>query len=62
MTLSWLRVQTVRVLSIVPFELQIKALVMHVLYHGLRTPNKGINQRDLKNWDDEVDKICFGPT
>ena len=62
MTLSWLRVQTVRVLSIVLFELQIEALLMRILYHELRTPNEGINQRDLKNWDDEADKICFGPT
>ena len=32
---------------------------MYVLYHGLRTPNEGINHRDLKNWDGEADKI-FG--
>ena len=31
-------------------------------YHGLRTPNEGINQRYLKNWDDVADKICFGRT
>ena len=62
MALSWFRVQTVRVLSIVLFELQLEALLIQILYHELRTPNEGINQRDLKNWDDEVDKICFGPT
>ena len=26
--------------------------------HGLRTPNKGIDQRYLKNWANVVDKIC----
>ena len=26
--------------------------------NGLRTPNEGINQRYLKNWDDVADKIC----
>jgi len=26
--------------------------------HGLRTPNEGINQRNLKNRADEADKIC----
>ena len=30
--------------------------------HGLRTPNKGLNQRYLKNWADVADKICFGRT
>ena len=28
--------------------------------HGLRTPNEGINQRNLKIWADVADKICFG--
>ena len=28
------------------------------LNHGLRTPNEGINQRNLKNWADVADKIC----
>ena len=28
--------------------------------HGLRTPNEGINQRNLKFWADVADKICFG--
>ena len=30
--------------------------------HGLRTPNEGINQRNLKNLADVADKICFGRT
>ena len=30
--------------------------------HGLRTPNEGINQRNLKFWADLADKICFGRT
>ena len=25
--------------------------------HGLRTPNEGINQRNLKTWADVADKI-----
>ena len=29
---------------------------------GLRTPNEGINQRNLKIWGDVADKICFGST
>ena len=32
------------------------------LNHGLRTPNEGINQRNLKLWADVADKICFGRT
>ena len=28
--------------------------------HGLRTPNEGINQRNLKFWADGADKIRFG--
>ena len=28
--------------------------------HGLRTPNEGMNQRNLKFWADVADKICFG--
>ena len=32
------------------------------LEHGLRTPNEGINQRNLKIWADVADKICFGRT
>ena len=27
--------------------------------HGLRTPNEGTNQRNLKLWANEADKICF---
>ena len=27
--------------------------------HGLRTPNEGINQRNMKIWVDVADKICF---
>ena len=34
----------------------------HFSYHGLRTPNEGINQRNLKIWADVADKICFGHT
>ena len=30
--------------------------------HGLRTPDEGINQRNLKIWADVADKICFGRT
>ena len=30
--------------------------------HGLRTPNEGINQRNMKLWADVADKICFGRT
>ena len=36
--------------------------IIHVCSHGLRTPNKGINQRYLKNWAEVVDEICFGHT
>ena len=32
------------------------------LTHGLRTPNEGMNQRNLKLWANVVDKICFGST
>ena len=28
--------------------------------HGLRTPNEGINRRNLKIWADVADEICFG--
>ena len=31
-------------------------------YHGLRTPNEGINQRNLKIWADVGDELCFGRT
>ena len=33
--------------------------ISHRPTHGLRTPNKGINQRYLKNWADVTDKICY---
>jgi hypothetical protein len=38
------------------------SLILNCQYHGLRTPNEGINQRYLKNWADVADKICFGRT
>ena len=35
----------------------------HVCWnHGLRTPNEGINRRNLKFWADVADDICFGRT
>ena len=34
----------------------------HAVLHGLRTPNEGINQRNLKFWADVADEICFGRT
>ena len=34
----------------------------NAMKHGLRTPNEGINQRNLKFWADVADKICFGRT
>ena len=34
----------------------------HGLGHKLRTPNEGINQKNLKIWADVADKICFGRT
>ena len=37
-------------------------LVGVTLKHGLRTPNEGTNQRNLKFWADMADKICFGRT
>ena len=30
--------------------------------HGLRTPNEGINQRNLKFWTELADKKCLGCT
>ena len=30
--------------------------------HGLRTPNEGIYQRNLKIWVDVAEVICFGRT
>jgi hypothetical protein len=40
----------------------ITTLTRHAVYHGLRTPNEGINQRYLKNWANVAVKICFGRT
>ena len=34
----------------------------HCVCHGLRTPNEGINQNNLKFWADVADKICFSRT
>ena len=44
---SYLRTHVVHITNITP-------------HHGLRTPNEGINQRNLKIWADVADKICFG--
>jgi hypothetical protein len=33
-----------------------------VVTHGLRTPNEGINQGNLKFLADVADEICFGRT
>jgi len=42
--------------------LQSMEILTHHLNHGLRTPNEGINQRNLKIWVDVANKICFGRT
>ena len=34
--------------------------IVYVIAHGLRTPNKGINEINLKIWPDVADKIYFG--
>ena len=34
----------------------------HQSAHGLRTPNEGITQRNMKFWSNVADKICFGCT
>ena len=39
-----------------------KCLTDNGFRHGLRTPNEGINQRNLKFWAEVADKICFGRT
>jgi hypothetical protein len=45
------------------FEILISPLdLFDTLTHGLRTPNEGTNQRNLKFWADVADKICFGRT
>ena len=36
--------------------------IIDMYYHGLRTPNEGINQSNLKIWADVADKICFDRT
>ena len=36
--------------------------IRNVTAHGLRTPNEGINQRNLKIWANGADKTCFGCT
>ena len=36
--------------------------MLNALSHGLRTPNEGINQRNLKIWADVAEKICLGRT
>ena len=40
----------------------IKNIFKNYQYHGLRTPNGGINLKYLKIWADVADKICFGRT
>ena len=48
-----------------PKEKMLRIFLAHLLgdwSHGLRTPNEGINQRNLKIWTDVADKICFGRT
>ena len=37
-------------------------LYIYTAYHGLPTPNEGINKRNLKIWAVVADKICFGHT
>ena len=37
-------------------------LKMFGFAHGLRIPNEGINQRNLKIWANVADKICFDRT
>ena len=37
-----------------------KQTFLHDFNHVLRTPNEGINRRNLKIWADVADKICFG--
>ena len=53
-SLTWLMISAVWLAS--------DKLSLYPLYHGLRTPNEGINQRYLKNWANVEDKICFGRT
>ena len=44
------------------YSIQNFSVTIDVMNHGLRTPNEGINQRNLKIWADVADKICFGRT
>ena len=39
-----------------------KHVPMYGCCYGLRRPNEGINQRNLKYLADVADKICFGRT
>ena len=41
------------------WDFSIESPQKHVWLHGLRTPNEGINQRNLKFWADIAD---FGRT
>ena len=41
-----------------PYKADEKIQLLH--FQGLRTPNEGINQRNLKFWADLADKISFG--
>ena len=44
---------------------QLKGPLLHIglaSNHGLRTPNVGINQRNLKIWDNVANKIYLGQT
>ena len=43
--------------------LKISAILLkYAKTHGLRTPNEGINQKNLKIWADVAVKICFDRT
>ena len=39
-----------------PMVVEYKVFTIVELCHGLRTPNEGINQRNLKIWADVADK------
>ena len=43
-----------------PSNFSVCLLEVDDFIHGLRTPNEGINQRNLIIWADVADKICFG--
>ena len=36
-----------------------RKIVSNMTIHGLRTPDEGINQRNLKFWANVADTICF---